>query len=197
MNRIFVSSAGLAFFLCAVLLIAAPAHAAYAGGYTGNLNLFLGQKNLDDDDWAPVEDQPEVGGTLDFRGGNWPVSAAIDFLYSTDKEDIVPGLEAEGTTWELDLGIRKVFDEMGIIKPFVGGGLAIINGEVKATAFGLSANEDDTGFGFWLDGGVYFTLAQHFNIGAEIRYSKADITIAGVDGDAGGLHFGLLLGYHW
>lgn len=48
-----------------------------------------------------------------------------------------------------------------------------------------------------MDGGVYFTVAQHFNIGAEVRYSMADVDIAGVDADAGGLHVGLLLGYHW
>lgn len=164
-----------------------------AGEWTGNFNLFVGQKSLDEDDWAPVEDQLEVGVEVDFRQKAWPVNIAVDFLYSSDEADLFPGIEAEGKTWELDLGVRKIWDNFGIVHPFIGGGLAIVNGEVEVMGF----SDDDTGLGFWLDGGVKFAVTPNFNVGLEIRYSKADVTIAGVDADAGGWHIGGLVGYHW
>ena len=62
---------------------------------------------------------------------------------------------------------------------------------------GLRASADDDAIGFWIGGGIYWTLGEHFNIGFDLRWSKAEVTINGVDGEAGGGHAGLLLGYHW
>ena len=38
-----------------------------ADDWTGNVNFTLGAKSLDKDDWAPVEDQGELGINVDFR----------------------------------------------------------------------------------------------------------------------------------
>jgi len=40
-------------------------------------------------------------------------------------------------------------------------------------------------------------LGEHFNIGLEGKYSTADVTLFGIDADAGGGHFGMLVGFHW
>jgi hypothetical protein len=72
----------------------------------------------------------------------------------------------------------------------------MINAEIEAEAYGLSVSVDDA-MGFWVEGGIYWTLAEHFNIGFDVRWSKAEVTFYGVDGEAGGTHAGLLLGYHW
>ena len=37
-------------------------------------------------------------------------------------------------------------------------------------------------------------IANDMNMGFEVRYSKAEVTLFGLDGGAGGLHLGLLLG---
>ena len=48
-----------------------------------------------------------------------------------------------------------------------------------------------------LGGGVCWTLGEHFNIGLEGKYSTAYVTLFGIDADAGGGHFGMLVGFHW
>ena len=103
-------------------------------------------------------------------------------------------LEAE--TSELNIGVRKIWDQSPNVRPFIGGGLAFINAEAKGSGLGVTVSDDDTGTGIWIGGGVYWTLADHFNIGLEAKYSDAEVTIFGVDAEAGGTHFGVLVGYH-
>ena len=169
---------------------------ANANEWTGNVNFFLGQKTLEENDWAPVDKQAEFGVLVDFKQQNWPVSIALDFLGSTD-EATESGVNLEGTTSEFDVGVRKIWEVAGSsIRPYVGGGIAFINAEIKATGFN-TVSQDDNGTGIWLNGGVYWTLGQHFNLGLDLRYSQADVTLFDVEGKAGGTHAGIILGYHW
>ncbi len=167
--------------------------------YSGNVNFFLGGKSLDDD-WDPVEDQGEFGIMVDYKKVGWPLSIAIDLLGSNDDDSIF-----EGTTTEFCFGVRKTWEPSTNMRPFFGGGLAIISAEIEIGPF----NDDDSAVGIWLGGGVYWTLTEHCNIGVLLRYSDAEVELdpryAGVqlipggpiDIDGGGGHFGLILGYHW
>ena len=162
----------------------------------GNVNFFLGQKALDENEWAPVDEQGEFGVLVDFKQANWPVSMAIDFLVSVD-EKTDAGFNVEGITTEIDFGVRKIWEIAGNpTRPYIGGGLALISGEFTVTGFS-SVTDDDSGLGIWLNAGIYWTLGQSFNIGLDLRYSQADVTLFGLDVDAGGTHAGLILGYHW
>lgn len=58
---------------------------ANANAWTGNVNAFLGQKTLEENDWAPLDKQGEFGVLVDFRQPDWPVSIALDFLGSYDE----------------------------------------------------------------------------------------------------------------
>jgi opacity protein-like surface antigen len=170
--------------------------------WTGNINAFLGQKNLDKDDWEPVEEQSEFGIEVDFRKKDWPVNIVIDVLRSSDDQSMIDPffgpVDVKGQTTELNIGIRKIWDGSSSVRPFIGGGLSFIRAEFEGTIPGLgSASDSDTGVGIWLGGGVYFTLGEHINLGVEVKYSDAEVTLFDVDGDAGGTHFGLLAGYHW
>lgn len=173
--------------------------------WTGNVNGFLGTKILDQDDWAPVDEHFEGGVLIDFRQKSWPISIAIDLLSSYDEEDVsIAALNfgtfdanLEGSTTELNFGVRKIWDNFSFVRPFIGGGIAFINAEVKGTALGVSVSDDDTGVGVWFDGGVYFNLTEHFNLGWDVRWSKAEVTLFNIDGEAGGWHLGMLIGYHW
>jgi opacity protein-like surface antigen len=176
--------------------------ASHAQSWTGNVNVFLGVKNLDSDDWAPADDHGELGLLVDFKQETWPVSLAIDLLDSYGDDTVIDpftgaAFKFEAETRELNVGVRKIWDQFPIIRPYVGGGLAFIKAEAKVSAFGASFSEDDSALGVWLNGGVYWTLFRAFNLGLELRYSKAEVTLAGVDAEAGGTHAGLLLGYHW
>jgi len=99
------------------------------------------------------------------------------------------------------VGVRKIWKVAGSsIRPYIGGGLAYINAEIRRQDiifFAPTVSDKDSGTGIWLNGGVYWTLNQSFNLGLDLRYSQADVTLFGVDGEAGGTHVGIMLGYHW
>jgi opacity protein-like surface antigen len=168
--------------------------------WTGNVNAFLGRKTLDKSDWEPVEKQGEFGLEVDFRQKDWPISIAIDILGASGKGDVVdPSFGTIDTfksrTSEFNIGVRKIWEVPAPVRPFIGGGLSLMRAEAEVSIPGVGSNtESDTGAGIWIGGGVYFTLGDHFNLGLELKYSTADVTIAGVDTNAGGTHFGLLAG---
>ncbi|MDH3403173.1 MAG: outer membrane beta-barrel protein [Acidobacteriota bacterium] len=187
--------------LLAALVVALP-NAALAQGWTGNVNALVGAKELDKNDWEPLESQDEVGILVDFKRAGWPVSIAVDFLRSDAKETMIDpasGLAAtiEGETQEFDVGIRKIWDRSAKARPYIGGGLALISAEISAEVLGVRVSAKDDAQGAWIGGGVYWTLGKAFNLGFDVRYSQADVKFLGVDGDAGGTHAGLLLGFHW
>lgn len=200
-----------------------------AGELTGNLNLLYGYKYMDEGDWDPVEDQTEFGVSLDFKKPNWPVSIALEILYSDEKAHVsdwvIPDIGTFPTYVDVDineysLGIRKNISLQHNINVFFGGGVTIIRVRVgyeniffAAGPGGRSsssvADQDvepnfrkmpddyDYAFGFWVSAGLYVTLAEHYNIGIQTRWSKADVTLFDEDADAGGLHGLLFVGYHW
>lgn len=153
------------------------------------VNFFLGQKMLDEDDWAPTEDQTEFGVVTTFGGENWPVHIAVDVLGSSE-ETTEMSIDLTGSTSEFDFGVRKIWGRKKI-RPFLGGGIALINGEFEV----LGASFDDDGTGYWANGGVFWRLGRRFNIGVEARISRAEITLFGIDVQAGGEHIGLILGF--
>ena len=188
----------------ACFLLSIP-NLAITHDWTGNLNVFLGAKVLDEDEWEPVEDQDEFGIKVDFRRQAWPVSIVIDYLSSSGDEtelmfDPLLGtveFDIEGETSELNLGVRKIWDQSTYIRPFIGGGISFISAEYKGTALGITVSDSDNAVGIWFGGGVYWTLADHFNIGLEAAFSTAEVTLFDLDADAGGGHFGVLAGFHW
>lgn len=167
--------------------------AAFADQMTGNINLFLGMKFLNEDDWFPVEEQGEVALEFDFRQAAWPINFVVG-LRKSQGTGSDSGLNIEGETSELSLGIRKIFDQTPV-RPYVGGGLAFIDATYEAPDSFVS--DSDNGVGLWVGGGVYVTLADHLNLGVDLRLSGAEVTLYGVDGAAGGAHLGILLGYHF
>ena len=144
-----------------------------------------------------MDEQTQFGILLDFRPKNWPVNIAVDYLKSDDDDTVnmfgTP-LKVEAETREIDIGIRKIFENSPTLRPYIGGGLAFINGE-----FGIEGmiSQDDDAVGIWLNAGLYWTLAKHFNLGFDLRYSWAEITLFDVDANAGGLQAGVFLGFHW
>jgi hypothetical protein len=103
----------------------------------------------------------------------------------------------ESRILEFDLGIRKIWEVPRHIRPYIGGGLAIINGELKADSLGVSVSDDDTGFGMWADIGVYVTLSGRYNLGIDARWSKAEVDLFSTEARVGGWHIGALAGFHW
>lgn len=201
----------IAIFLC-VIFLHCPAPFAQeierdvdAKTWTGNVNLFLGAKILDKADWEPLDKQVEGGVLLDVKHRRLPISFALDFLYATDDDDIDViglglghyGMKVEGRIMELDVGVRKIWELRQELRPYLGGGVAVINGRLKAEALNQSVSDDDTDWGLWLNAGMYVTFADRFNLGIDGRWSGADVKLYDVDTKVGGWHIGLLAGVHW
>lgn len=187
--------------LLALLLLPASASRSDA---KGDINFMLGFKHVDDfEDLTldgDLENQVALGVEMTFRGVDWPVGIAVDLLGSGAEEEFtfLYQFDVEARTAELDVGVRKIWEIPGKpVRPFLGGGLALARGEIEASAFGLTADEDDTGVGFWLGGGVFWRIGDSFNIGLNLRYSAAEVEIEDEDIDVGGLSTGLLLGFGW
>jgi hypothetical protein len=145
-----------------ITIVLASAVFAQEGEWTGNINAFLGAKALNNDDWTPAEDQGEIGIKFDFRPKSWPVNIAIDYNYAqSDDESFVDPVLGSGkfqsTTTELNVGVRKIWDQYSTVRPFIGGGLSFESAKGEVTAFGQSASDSDTGTGIWFGGGVYWT----------------------------------------
>jgi len=169
--------------------------------WTGNLNFSVGGKVLDKGDWEPVDEQAELGINVDFRSRSWPISIAVGLRASTDEEDdvVVQGviLDSEGSTKELRVGLCKIWEPTTSMRPFLGGGLAAISAEIERSALGLTERDHDAGTGLWLNGGIYWTFGAGVNLGFEVGYSQARISLFGEKSDAGGTHAGLLMGFTW
>jgi opacity protein-like surface antigen len=178
-----------------------PAHAeeaAEASEYTGNVRGFIGQKSLDDDDWSPVDKHGSMGVFFDIKKHSWPVSIAIDLIGSGDIHEN-GALKTEGFTGEHRFGIRKTFDvESSSIHPYIGGGVTFICAVEKHKNAGVqTSKDDDDAAGAWVGAGMYYTVTEHFNVGVDVSYSEAEVTLFGVDREAGGVNTGITAGYHW
>lgn len=176
-----------------LLLLVVGLAAPRAARADGDVNFFLGQKSLNKDDWDPMESQSEFGAEVTFGKKDWPIDIAIDLFSSSDDVTSL-GVKVEGSTMEFGVGVRKIW-KSGNTMPYFGGGLASISGKFKVDAVGL--DESDSSLGAWFGGGVFWRLGPRFNIGIAARYSKATITLFDVDGEGGGIHYGLILGWGW
>lgn len=159
--------------------------------WTGNANFFAGAKALDENDWSPAEEQGEVGFGVDFRQKSWPMNISIGYLRGSG-EGPVFGSTFKSETTELQIGVKKIWDDYGTLHPFLEGGLAFVSGK------GSSARSiSGSGTGLWLGGGVYWVLAEQFNLGLRLQSSSAKATISGYNAEVGGGHFGVIAGFHW
>ena len=196
----------ITFLVIACFLFSIP-NLAICDESTGNVNLFWGTKQLDEDDCAPTDEHDELGILVDYKEKSWPVSIAISYLSSSDEQTAdydyyyngvgIGTADLERKTTELSLGIRKIWDGSPSLRPYIGCGIALISAEFEASALGTSVSDDDTATGFWIAGGIYFTISESFNVGFEYRLSQAEVTLFDVEAEAGGTHTGLLFGFHW
>jgi len=189
-------------FLLAVVSCLAAAKEAQAR-YEGNFNLFVGQKWLNQGDWAPVDEQPQVGLMLAFGEERAPVHFSIEaFVTEDDAQGADPTVDrpVKTSSAEFAIGVRKIW-KSGATRPHLGAGASVIR--VREDDDGPSGPEkhEARGYGVWIDGGVSWRLAGHLNLGVEARYSSSNVDLGSGfvvrDVAAGGFQAGLLLGYGW
>jgi len=201
-----------------VMLVTVPGVSAET-----NINFLLGAKALDSEDWDPGEGQGELAVMTTFGPEKWPVQIALDLLGTGTSDETfrqstlegsVRGFSLTQSTVEFDFGVRKIWQK-GKARPFVGGGIASIWATQERLLrsppgfggrdpflperpdilpFGV-VSDTDNGVGGWIDGGIFWRLTRRFNLGLEARLSGAKVTLHGEEVQAGGSHFGLVLGF--
>ena len=185
------------YFYRLILTLLLVSAASYAGDWTGNINAFMGLKALDSEDWSDeFQEQTEGGILFDIQKKDWPVCAVIESMYSMDEDEIL-GVEFDVSTTELFLGVGKTWKPNSTIRPYVRAGINFASIDQKVTSGYESHTFDESGTGYAISGGVYWTISQHFNLGLGARYSKANIDFGNFEAEAGGTHSGLVIGYHW
>jgi hypothetical protein len=172
-------------------------HPAHAHASAGAIHFFLGQKFMDEDDWAPVEDQFEIGIDAAFGGNDWPVWINLGLLGSSAQEELGGGVEVEGSTAEFTAGINKTWTG-GQFRPYVAGGIAFVTVDVETRDESVTIEDGhDAAVGLYLQGGGYWRLGSSFNLGGMLRLTMADGDVFGGEFQGGGVHLGLTLGYGW
>lgn len=164
-----------------------------ADEFDGNVRLAVGSKKLDSDEWNTVDRQNEIGVIFDLKKSSWPVSISLDLFFS-GKDKNMSGAE-RGSTSEQHLGVRKIWTiSDSKFHPYLGAGIAFIQADYEVIG---SQKEGGSGVGYWVGTGVDWHFSKKMSLGADIRYSQADVTILDRDIEAGGFHTTLTLGYRW
>jgi opacity protein-like surface antigen len=171
---------------------------SHSDSFTGNVSGYLGNKTLDDNDWGKLDQQGSLGVIFDFKKESWPVSIAADVIVSGNVKETGSSEELAGSLGT-HLGVRNIFKlSNASFQPYIGGGISLISTELRNKNAGVTISKsDDSATGTWLGTGMYYALNNHFNIGVDLRYSEADVTLFNVERKVGGMHSGITIGYHW
>jgi hypothetical protein len=155
-----------------------------------HIALYLGQRNLDEDDWEPVEEQPMFGIEYAREPYNSAVGFEIGIMGSSD-DDEVGGIDFEGRTGELYGGIKKTFGE-DVVRPHLGMGLSVINAEGEVAGF----DDDDSAIGVYAHGGIAFFPSESFFVGLDLRILYGgDLELGGSDVEPNYGQLALILGF--
>lgn len=186
--------------LSTLLFMAMPAaHAddTQADAWTGNVSGYLGHKSVDDNDWPNLDSQGSIGVISDFGKQSWPVSIAADLIFAGTAHESGVNKDTGGTA-EVHLGARKIFTlENSSFRPYVGGGVALISAVLENENAGVKVDDNESTVGAWVGVGTYYAVTPSFNIGLDVRYSKAEVTLFNKERETGGVNAGITAGYHW
>ena len=156
------------------------------------LSLYLGQRALEEDDYAPVDEQAMIAGEVSnvpaSTGGlGWELGLAV----SADEDDVA-GVDVNGRTGEFYGGVRTTFGS-GTLHPYLGAGLSLVAAAVEVAGAG---DEDDGSLAAYVHGGVLLAPSPKFAFGLDARVLLgSDLEIAGVDTDADYAQLALVLAF--
>ncbi len=178
-------------------LLALTLPIAQADDWTGNIGGFIGSKHMDDADWGTLDSQEALGFMLDIKKESWPVSITYD-LFGAGEVRKNGAIKDESYTVESHIGIRKAFQlENSKTRPYIGGGVTFLTAEIKNKTATTSVKDDDNGTGLWIGAGWQTAVTESFDVGFDMRYSAAEVTIFNQDLEAGGMHYAATASYHW
>lgn len=144
--------------------------------------LYLGQRNLDEDDYEPVDEQGMLGIEFVHEAQESVVGWEFGLAGSAaEDDDVLPGTDIEATTGEVYAGIRKSIGS-AMVRPYIGGGVSYIQSELEAAGFG---SVDDGSIAGYVHVGVSLDIVPGFFVGLDLRILVgSDLEYGPFDSDA-------------
>ncbi|MEZ6015934.1 MAG: hypothetical protein R3F49_12520 [Planctomycetota bacterium] len=147
------------------------------GGWSGYAGYVFGHKSTEGLGDAKDAVVP-AGFDLAVTPPGSPIALVLQLLvgFVSDGPDEAPGsniLDVDSvTTTTLNVGVRKVFGEPEAVRPFIGGGLSLLDMVFEDTSalFGATNRLDaDQSLGYWVGAGAYFALGRSFTLGFAVQ----------------------------
>ena len=167
---------------------------------SGNVQFLVGQRWLDSDEWAPVDQPPMFGVEVDFAPAEAPVRVAVGAQMSSDSDSTAtfPGGNHDVGFFEISAGFLWHPLRKGVVRPYIGAGVLTMLVGIDNDTVWFGANETDQSFGFYGNLGVFFKVGDSFNIGVDGRIvTSTNFRLFGVETDADYEQVALLMGFSW
>lgn len=180
----------------AITLSTALLTMAEAEESTVNIKAYIGGKTIDDSAWSAQDGHGSIGILTDLNTGFHGVHVALD-LFGSGSEDSTTS-QVKGTYMaEAQLGLRKYFEMLCDIRPYIGGGVNL--------AYAAQANDDGSGkteeedmdTGFWLNAGADYLVTDDITVGVDLRYATAKVELYDESVELDTAAIGVSLGYRW
>ena len=160
-----------------------------------NVSAFIGGKALKRDDWDPIEGQAAFGVEFDIQHISWPVALTVNAIGSgASHKDDAANTTQSGSTGELQLGVRKIWNTPGMLRFTLAGGADLVSASTKFETPSTTTKESGSGIGLWASGGFYFVIARHFTVGPQVGISTAEVDLGNKTVQAGGIFLGVTVG---
>ena len=135
------------------------------------ISIYLGQRNLDEDEWSPVDNQGMLGFEYVHEKMDSTVGIEVGLMGSSD-DSTIAGQDVTVSTGELYVGFHKSWGE-DVVRPFLGGGVSLIHLEAnvrKALALARRlARKGDT----VLVAGSLYLVGEVLSLSSPRKWSRA------------------------
>ena len=186
---------GVVVVLYLLLMSAAYSHPQSQNDSNGNIFVFLGNHDAEDQDW-----ESDVVGEygIDFTLANSKYRTtrfAMGLLFSSGtadlgKDDQGKQVESDVSVQQLDIG-AKGGDWEGSTEFYFGGGISVIQAQIQKNHDLVSGT--GRGTGTWLELGIIFDLDLVL-LGVKYRHALAKFAIQKTKFNLNGSHIGLIIG---
>jgi hypothetical protein len=155
--------------------------------------------------WGDARNQLVFGFVdLDAQPRSWPVSfvTRLAFGYSGALPIGADPRASFSGSWDIDVGLRRVWSRPGTLQPFVGGGLALVGASTtiqirtKYSAVYVQ-NWHPTTVGPFVEAGCYFPIRGNWHTGILISYTKGEGNLNNHGLEMGGIQAAVLIGKTW
>jgi len=183
----------------AALALALPALAACVQLPERTVTVYGGERAIDSQVWAPVDEQWSFGIETDTRRPDTGWGIELGTMHSEGAaETFIVGLgvvKADATADEYYAGVRKSFGGKGL-RTYVGTGLTLIDGEYQARTAGGAIDDSDMSPGIYVHAGALWQAWGNVELGLDYRrVFLAEAHMFGADGNFDGGQLSLILGF--